>query len=101
IQPNVRDIGGYTGALATAHLAEAYNMAVGMGGSEPHLNIQLYGAIAMDGPVEYHIQGWEFAKKLYSGLPEPEGGFVELTDQPGLGLALREDAVAQYRVGDE
>ncbi|MFC7405728.1 mandelate racemase/muconate lactonizing enzyme family protein [Georgenia alba] len=98
IQPNVRDIGGYTGALATAHLAEAYNMAVGMGGSEPHLNIHLYGAIAMDGPVEYHIQGWEFAKKLYSGLPEPEDGLVRLTEEPGLGLILREDAVAEFRV---
>lgn len=101
IQPNVRDIGGYSGGLATAHLAEAYNIAVGMGGSEPHLNLHLYGAIALDGPVEFHIQGWEFAKKLYNGLPEPVDGAVRLTEEPGLGLELRDDAVAQYRVEHE
>jgi L-alanine-DL-glutamate epimerase-like enolase superfamily enzyme len=101
IQPNVRDLGGYTGALVTAHLAEAYNMAVGMGGSEPHLNNHLYGAITSNGPVEYHIQGWEFAKKLYAGLPEPLNGQVELTEAPGLGLELREDAVEEYRVTEK
>jgi L-alanine-DL-glutamate epimerase-like enolase superfamily enzyme len=35
---------------------------------------------------------------LYKDVPGPVEGWVTLTERPGLGLELNEDAVKEYRV---
>jgi L-alanine-DL-glutamate epimerase-like enolase superfamily enzyme len=38
------------------------------------------------------------ADVVYQDLPQPVKGWVTLTEEPGLGLKLRDDAVKEYRV---
>jgi L-alanine-DL-glutamate epimerase-like enolase superfamily enzyme len=95
VQPNVRDIGGYTGGRKAAALAEAFNLPIAMGGNWPHLNMHLYAGVPNGGLVEFHLQGWSVAKQLYRNPPEPEGSVLRLPEEPGLGLELDLDAVAR------
>src|SRR5258706_564437 len=44
-QPNVRDIGGFTGALHAAGLAQAYNIQLEMGGNFPPINMHLHAGV--------------------------------------------------------
>ena len=43
LQPNVRDIGGYTQGLKAAGIAQAFNVPLAMGGNYPHLNMHQIG----------------------------------------------------------
>lgn len=56
-QPNVRDIGGFTGALRAAGLAQAFNIQLEMGGNFPHLNMHLHAGVPNGGRVEFHLGG--------------------------------------------
>jgi len=57
LQPNVRDIGGYTQGLKAAGIAQAFNVPLSMGGNYPHMNMHLHGGAPNGGRVEYH---WHF-----------------------------------------
>jgi L-rhamnonate dehydratase len=85
-QPNVRDIGGFTGALHAAGLAQAFNIQLEMGGNFPHLNMHLHAGVPNGGRVEFHLGGWALGEALFDGMPKPVKGFVTLTDAPGLGF---------------
>jgi L-rhamnonate dehydratase len=97
-QPNVRDLGGFTGARRAVALAQAHRIPIAMGGNWPHLNAHLYAGVARSGPVEFHLQGWEVARCVYQDPPEPSGGCLRLSAAPGLGLRLLEEAVEQFTV---
>jgi L-rhamnonate dehydratase len=88
-QPNVRDIGGYTGALQAAGLAQAFNIQLEMGGNFPHLNMHLHAGVANGGRVEFHLGGWRIGEALFDGTPSPVRGWVTMTDKPGLGFTPR------------
>lgn len=85
-QPNVRDIGGFTGALHAAGLAQAFNIQLEMGGNYPHLNMHLHAGVANGGRVEFHLGGWRLGEALFDGVPAPEKGWVTLPTAPGLGF---------------
>ncbi|HXF65291.1 MAG TPA: mandelate racemase/muconate lactonizing enzyme family protein [Burkholderiales bacterium] len=86
LQPNVRDIGGYTQGAKAAALAQAFNVPLAMGGNWPHINMHLHGGAPNGGRVEFHWQGWKIMEALYEGAPAPANGMVELPAAPGLGF---------------
>jgi L-rhamnonate dehydratase len=85
-QPNVRDIGGFTGGLRAAGLAQAFNIQLEMGGNYPHLNMHLHAGVPNGGRVEFHLGGWRIGEALYDGMPKPVKGWVTLPEAPGLGF---------------
>jgi L-alanine-DL-glutamate epimerase-like enolase superfamily enzyme len=85
-QPNVRDIGGFTGALYAAGLAQAFNIQLEMGGNYPHLNMHLHAGVANGGRVEFHLGGWRIGEALFDGTAKPVKGWVTLPETPGLGF---------------
>ena len=86
LQPNVRDIGGYTQGIKAAAIAQAFNVPIVMGGNWPHLNMHLQAAVPNGGRVEYHWQGWKIVESLFDGAPPPVKGYVTLPETPGLGF---------------
>ncbi len=85
-QPNVRDIGGFTGALHAAGLAQAFNIQLEMGGNFPHLNMHLHAGVPNGGRVEFHLGGWAIAEALFDNCPKPVKGWVTMPQAPGLGF---------------
>lgn len=85
-QPNVRDIGGFTGGLHAAAVAQAFNIQLEMGGNFPHLNMHLHAGVPNGGRVEFHLGGWRIGEALFDGMPAPVKGWVTLPTAPGLGF---------------
>ncbi len=85
-QPNVRDIGGFTGGLRAAALAQSFNIPLDMGGNFPHLNMHLHAGVPNGGRVEFHLGGWRVGEALFDGVPPPVKGTVTLPQAPGLGF---------------
>jgi len=85
-QPNVRDIGGFTGGLHAAAIAQAFNIQLEMGGNFPHLNMHLHAGVPNGGRVEFHLGGWRLGEALFDGTPAPVKGWVTLPTAPGLGF---------------
>ena len=85
-QPNVRDIGGFTGALHAAGLAQAFNIQLEMGGNFPHINMHLHAGVPNGGRIEFHAGGWKIGEALFDGMPTPVNGWVTMPQAPGLGF---------------
>jgi L-rhamnonate dehydratase len=96
LQPNVRDIGGFTGGLKAAGLAQAFNVSIQMGGNWPHMNAHLHAGVPNGGRVEFHWQGWQMGSILYDGAPDPEGNWLTLPDKPGLGYEPKDGIVREF-----
>jgi L-alanine-DL-glutamate epimerase-like enolase superfamily enzyme len=47
--------------------------------------------------AEIHVNNWLTWNVLYKDAPGPVNGWVHLSEKPGLGLELNEDAVKEYR----
>jgi L-rhamnonate dehydratase len=86
LQPNVRDIGGYTQGLKAAGIAQAFNVPLSMGGNYPHMNMHLHGGVPNGGRVEFHWQGWKCVETLFDNAPGPVKGTLTLPQAPGLGF---------------
>jgi len=86
LQPNVRDIGGFTQGLKAAGIAQAFNVPLSMGGNYPHMNMHLHAGVPNGGRVEFHWQGWKCVEQLFDGAPPPVKGWVTLPTAPGLGF---------------
>jgi L-rhamnonate dehydratase len=86
LQPNVRDIGGYTQGLKAAGIAQAFNVPLSMGGNYPHMNMHLHGGVPNGGRVEFHWQGWKCVESLFDNAPGPVKGTLTLPQAPGLGF---------------
>ncbi len=86
LQPNVRDIGGFTQGQKAAAMAQAFNVPLAMGGNYPHMNMHLHGGVPNGGRVEFHWQGWKCVEQLFDNAPGPVKGTVTLPTGPGLGF---------------
>jgi len=86
LQPNVRDIGGFTQAAKAAAMAQAFNVPLAMGGNYPHMNMHLHGGVQNGGRVEFHWQGWKCVEQLFDNAPGPVNGRLTLPTAPGLGF---------------
>jgi L-alanine-DL-glutamate epimerase-like enolase superfamily enzyme len=98
VQPNVLFVGGYTEALKVAHLAQCFNMPIANGGGWPHHNAHLMAAVPNGWRVEFHVVMWYAGNTLFSGTPQPEAGWVTLSNRPGLGFDPKDDAFEEYEV---
>ena len=98
IQPNVRDIGGYTGGLKAAALAQSFNVQLQMGGDWPHINMHLHAGVPNGGMVEFHLRGWKIVESCWDGTPNPIKGWATLPESPGLGFTPKEGIINEYAV---
>jgi L-alanine-DL-glutamate epimerase-like enolase superfamily enzyme len=97
LQPNVCYVGGYTEGVKAASLAQAFNILIANGGGWPHHNMHLQAAMANGWRVEFHYTMWKVGETIYKETPEPEKGWVTLTERPGLGLEPNENALKEYQ----
>jgi L-alanine-DL-glutamate epimerase-like enolase superfamily enzyme len=58
----------------------------------------LHAAVPNGWRAEIHVNNWLTADVVYRDLPKPIGGWITLTEKPGLGLEINEEAVKDYRV---
>jgi L-rhamnonate dehydratase len=93
VQPNVLYVGGYTEGRKIAHMAQAFSLPIANGGGWPHHNAHLHAAVWNGWRVEFHYVMWMAGEAIFQNPPGPEKGWVTLTEQPGLGLEPREDAL--------
>jgi len=96
VQPNVVYTGGYTESLKVAHMAQAFNLPIANGGGWPQWNAHLQAAVPNGWRVEYHVPMWITGDTFFTGAPQPEKGYVTLTDAPGLGFEPNVAALKEY-----
>jgi L-rhamnonate dehydratase len=92
---HVLSVGGFTMGMKAAGVAQAFNLPVGNG---DQFDLHLHAAVPNGWRAEFHVNNWLTWKVLYKEVAEPVGGWVSLSERPGLGLELNEDAVKEYRV---
>ena len=97
IQPDATIMGGITEWL------RVNAMAVSLGiGVAPHnaqeINSHLAGAKPNVMFVEFFVRGGDIRleDKLFKDYRKPENGYLDLTDDPGLGIRLDEHALARF-----
>jgi L-alanine-DL-glutamate epimerase-like enolase superfamily enzyme len=97
LQLDVTRCGGITEFLRGAALAAAHNLQVS-GHCAPNLHARVGGAVPNLRHVEYFHDHQQIEQLLFDGALSPAGGTMTPDPgQPGLGLALREEAAQTYR----
>jgi L-rhamnonate dehydratase len=100
LQPNVTNDGGYTAGMRIGALAHAFGKPVSHGnGSGPH-NIALQAALPNGGLVEYHFHKWMAYNAIFENVPQPDQGFLHLSQEPGLGLNPKEGLIKEFKKVD-
>ncbi len=95
LHPHVGSVGGFTMGMKVAAVAQAFNLPIGNG---DYFDIHLHAAVPNGWRAEVRVPNWLAAKVIYKDSPYPEDGWVTLTERPGLGLELNDDAVREYKV---
>ncbi len=90
---HVLSVGGFTMGMKAAAVAQAFNLPIGNG---DHFDLHLHAAVPNGWRAEFHVNSLLTAKVIYKEAPAPVGGWVTLSERPGLGLELNEDAVKEY-----
>jgi len=80
--------------MKAAGVAQAFNLPVGNG---DHFDLHLHAAVSNGWRAEFHVNNRLTWNALYKEVPAPAGGWVTLSERPGLGLELNPDAVKEYR----
>jgi L-rhamnonate dehydratase len=98
IQPNVNNDGGYSAAIRTAALAKMFHIPLSHGnGNGPH-NIALHAGISNGGLVEYHFHKWMAYNAIFKSVPQPEDGYLRVSQEPGLGLEPKDGLIKEFSV---
>jgi len=95
LQPHVGSVGGFTMGMKVAAVAQAFNLPIGNG---DYFDIHLHAAVPNGWRTEVRVPNWLAANVIYKDPPNPVNGWVTLTERPGLGLEVNEDAVKEYKV---
>jgi L-alanine-DL-glutamate epimerase-like enolase superfamily enzyme len=93
VQPDVTRLGGLTGWLKVAALAELHHRPL-----SPHLlpEVGVHLACGLPGVTSVEYMPWLYP--LFTNPPRIEQGRLVPPSGPGLGLEIDTDAVAKYRV---
>jgi L-rhamnonate dehydratase len=91
---HVLSVGGFTMGMKAAGMAQAFNLPIGNG---DHFDLHLHAGVPNGWRAEFHVNNWLTWNALYKEVSEPINGWVTLSERPGLGLELNEDAVKEYR----
>ena len=84
---------GLSGCLKVAHMAEIYGLKV-----VPHLATEILSHLIAAVPNGLTVEYYPWAMPLFRGVPPVEDGCLVLSDRPGLGLELDEEALKRYAV---
>jgi L-alanine-DL-glutamate epimerase-like enolase superfamily enzyme len=82
---------GLSGALKVAHLAEIHGLKV-----VPHLATEILAHLIAAVPNGLTVEYYPWAIPLFRDVPAVEDGELVLSDRPGLGLELDEDALRRF-----
>ncbi|WP_421566679.1 mandelate racemase/muconate lactonizing enzyme family protein [Ochrobactrum sp. EDr1-4] len=97
LQPNINNDGGLTASLRIAAQAHAYNIPLSHGnGNGPH-NIALHAGLLNGGLVEYHFHKWMTYNALFEEVPQPQAGWLEVSQNPGFGLEPKDGVIREYK----
>jgi L-rhamnonate dehydratase len=103
IQFDTNRVGGITQARKVAALAEAYSVPVVPHAGQMH-NFHVVMASYNSPMAEFFPAvdveiGNELFWYIFQGEPKPENGYIDLRDDvPGLGVTIREDALANFHI---
>ena len=104
VQPDVNRMGGITEARKVWALASAFNVPVIPHSHQSHnahlIMAHLNSPLIEFFPTGVHRTGYTFFTELFDGEPEAVDGWVELGDEPGLGITLDEDVLDEYALPD-
>jgi L-rhamnonate dehydratase len=104
IQPDVNRMGGITEARKVWALASAFNVPVIPHSNQSHnahlIVAHMNSPLIEVFPTGVHRTGYTFFTELFHGEPRAVGGWVELSDAPGLGISLNEDVLAEFALPD-
>jgi L-alanine-DL-glutamate epimerase-like enolase superfamily enzyme len=92
VQPDVTRLGGLTGWLKVAALAEQRHRPI-----SPHLLPEVGVHLACGLPEVTSVEYMPWLYPVFQGPPHVEGGRLVPPERPGLGLEVDPDAVGRYR----
>lgn len=93
----VLDQGGFSQAIKVAHLAEMYQLPLVTGGGWYMHNAHLIGAVPNGWMTEYHVLAGPVCDAIFMDTVQPVDGRYRISDRPGLGLTVDEDAVREAK----
>jgi mandelate racemase len=94
MMPDVQRIGGVTGWLRAAALAEAAGIAI-----SSHLFPELSCHLLAASPTRHWLEYVDWAAPVLAEPLRVERGQVRVPDRPGTGIAWNEDAIPGFEVG--
>ena len=93
VMPDLERIGGVTGWLRAAALAQAHGVEM-----SSHLFPEVSAHLLAVTPTAHWLEYVDWAAPLLEEPLTVAGGEVQVPDRPGNGLAWDADAVARYRM---
>jgi L-alanine-DL-glutamate epimerase-like enolase superfamily enzyme len=104
VQPDVGVVGGISEYLRIAHAAESFDLPVA-----PHWHANLHAQLAAALPGTLTVEYFALANDIYNfealvteeSRLRIEDGAIKLSERPGIGIELDEDAVARYALSRE
>ncbi len=102
LQPDLGRCGGITEAVRIAQLAEDHHKVVIPHAFKSGITMAACAHFAASIPngkmIEYTTSTSPLARELVANMLPLSNGFVEVTDQPGLGIELNEQLIEALRV---
>jgi len=95
VQPHVGSVGGFTMGMKVAAVAQAFHLPIANG---DYFDLHLLAAVPHGWRAEVRVPNWLAAEVIFKDAPKPLNGWVRMSEKPGLGLELNEDAAKEYRV---
>jgi L-alanine-DL-glutamate epimerase-like enolase superfamily enzyme len=89
LQPDAPRVGGITQFLKLATLAEHRNL-----GLAPHFAMEIHAHLAAAYPIEPCVEHFDWLHPLFNERLETRGGRMYISDRPGLGITLTDQARA-------
>ena len=104
LQPDVGVVGGLSEYLRIAHTAESFDLPVA-----PHWHANIHAQLAAALPGTLAIEYFALANDVYNfealvteeSRLHLEDGLIALSERPGIGIELDEDAVERYALSGE
>jgi L-alanine-DL-glutamate epimerase-like enolase superfamily enzyme len=97
LSTTVLDQGGYSTAMKTGHLAQAFSLRLVTGGGWHLQNAHFIAGMPNGWMTEYLTPAALVTDRLFIDPPHPANGKLALGDRPGLGMKLNPDAVKDGR----
>jgi L-alanine-DL-glutamate epimerase-like enolase superfamily enzyme len=95
VQPHVGSVGGFTMGMKVAAVAQAFNLPIGNG---DYFDLHLLAAVPNGWRAEVRVPNWLAANVIFKDAPKPVNGWVTLSERPGLGLEINQDAAKEFKV---